>query len=321
MWQLVIQLQSPSNESLSDYMTLFPKTFISLCALIAMTAMANAQQSTPAPSSSAPGSLAPLSNGIPQLGNYTAAAKGSQVVYNHSTVRLIAGDYVDGVWTAGVEIVLAPGWKTYWRVPGDAGVPSDFVWDKSDNVKSADVSWPAPKRYEDITGKSTGYKKHVVFPVKVTAKDSSIPAKLDLQLYYAICSDICVPAQANLALALPVDLTSTPAMEVINEFAAKVPSSDAKGLKINNVQSVSVGGSAVLAVTLTGNIDPKTDILVEGSDSAYFAAPKFASKAGGKQVFHLAIDGLDSHKELSGKTLKLTVLSGEIRLEADVEVN
>ncbi len=298
-------------------MNLIIRTFAGLYALAAVTGLASAQQS----SSKAPNSLAPLSSGVPQLDNYLAPSKGSEVTYSHSTVRLIAGEFANGTWTAGVELILEPGWKTYWRVPGDAGVPSEFVWEESVNVKSADVSWPAPSRYEDITGKSTGYKKHVIFPVKVTPSDPTKPAKLDLKLYYAICSDICIPAQANLGLELPLQLKDTGTMELISEFAATVPRTDAKGVSVNKVTAVSIDGKPVLAVTLAGKIDPKTDILVEGFDEAFFDAPRFAGKDKNQQVFHLPIDGIDKTSELTGKTLKLTILSGKIRLETNIEVN
>ncbi len=293
--------------------------------LATVASSANAQQSSPissqAGSSSQASSLAPLSSGIPQLDKYTAAPKSSKLSFSHSTVRLIAGKYSNGKWTAGVEIVLAPGWKTYWRVPGDAGVPAEFVWENSNNVKAADVSWPAPKRYEDITGKSIGYKKHVVFPVEITPENNGQPAKLDLRLYYAICSDICIPAQANLGLDLPVKLQNAESANLISRFSAKVPNRLAKGVAVTAAATKSVGGKPILAVTLAGQVDPKTDILVEGFDTAFFDAPKISTSANGQHVFHLPIDGIDKLSELSGKTLKLTILSGDIRLETNVEVN
>ena len=67
---------------------------------------------------------------------------------------------------AGVEIRLAPGWKTYWRYPGDSGVPPQFDFANSDNVKSVSVPWPAPQRFSDSDGNTIGYKDNVVFPLQ-----------------------------------------------------------------------------------------------------------------------------------------------------------
>ena len=60
---------------------------------------------------------------------------------------------------AGIELRLAPGWKTYWRYPGDSGIPPRFDFAKSRNVKSVTVRWPAPQRLTDESGTSIGYKQ------------------------------------------------------------------------------------------------------------------------------------------------------------------
>lgn len=302
-----------------------PAIIAAVCGgVLVMVPQVQAQQSSPAKnSSSAPGSLAPLSNGTPQLGKYAAPAKGSKLEFSHSSVALIPGSYKDGHWTAGVEIFLKPGWKTYWRVPGDAGVPPEFVWDKSVNVKDVKVLWPAPHRYEDVTGKSIGYKKHVVFPLKVTSKASGTPARLDLRLYYAICSDICVPAQANVALDLPAVEhlpTNEANLQRIKTFADTVPETNAEGLDVVRTQAKMVAGKPVLSVVLKGKVKDNTDILVEGFDAAFFEAPQRQPDNAGQAVFHLPIDGIDKVSELSGTALKLTILSGPARLETQVKL-
>ena len=63
----------------------------------------------------------------------------------HSAVRLIAGSAAGSMLRAGVEIRLKSGWHTYWRYPGDAGVPPRFDFTGSQNVKAVDVLWPAPQ--------------------------------------------------------------------------------------------------------------------------------------------------------------------------------
>jgi len=297
-------------------MRVFSKCTARLClvtiiSIIAGTLSSSAQQSS---------SLAPLSSGVPQLGKYTAASKGNQLVFDHSTVRLIAGDARSKTRTVGVEIILAPGWKTYWRVPGDAGVPAEFIWENSTNMKSAKVSWPAPKRYEDITGKSIGYKKHVIFPVTITPENTDKPVNLDLRLYYAVCSDICVPAQANLKLDLPVQMQNSLSAQRIRRFAATVPNKQAKDVAVAKTTAVMINGKPVLSVKLLGNIAPQTDVLVEGFKAAFFEAPKLVAKEKDGQVFHLNVDGIDNIAEMSGKTLKLTILSGDARFEKSVKL-
>lgn len=132
-----------------------------------------------------------------------AAAQSGWVDGYNSRVRLLAGtDTAAGGRrvVAGVEIETKSDWKTYWRNPGDAGVPPAFDWSKSVNVATADVRYPAPLRLVDKSGVTIGYLGGVVFPVMVTPTDPAKPVTLRLTIDYGVCKDICVPAQAELSL-------------------------------------------------------------------------------------------------------------------------
>src|SRR3954467_4907601 len=115
----------------------------------------------------------------------------------HSAARLIVGSPTDEagqrVFRAGVEITLAPSWKTYWRYPGDSGIPPRFDFSASTNVKDAQVRWPAPVRFSDGAGMSIGYLNRVIFPLRVTAEDPKRPVVMRLRLDYAVCENLCVP--------------------------------------------------------------------------------------------------------------------------------
>ena len=95
----------------------------------------------------------------PALAGDASAWDGDQ----RAAVRLIAGAQRGTVRRAGIEIRLAPGWKTYWRYPGDSGIPPRFDFSPSKNVKSVTVRYPAPHRLTDESGTSIGYKHGVVF--------------------------------------------------------------------------------------------------------------------------------------------------------------
>src|SRR5262245_8270514 len=122
-----------------------------------------------------------------------------------SAMRLIAGTRpADSArpLNAGVEIKLGPSWKTYWRYPGDAGVPPRFDFARSDNVKDVRVLWPAPHRLSDESGNSIGYKGGVIWPLVVTPVDAAKPVTLRLKLDYAVCEKICIPAEGSAELVL-----------------------------------------------------------------------------------------------------------------------
>jgi DsbC/DsbD-like thiol-disulfide interchange protein len=138
--------------------------------------------------------------------NFTAAAADASSWDGdaRSAVRLLAGSPpgADGALRAGVEVRLATGWKTYWRYPGDSGVPPVFDFSKSENVKSVSILWPAPHRFMDDGGASIGYKGGVIFPVHVVPEKPNRPATLRLTLDYAVCERLCVPAKGVAILEL-----------------------------------------------------------------------------------------------------------------------
>src|SRR5256885_17253989 len=70
----------------------------------------------------------------------------------HSAVRLVAGSRSGAVLLGGIAFQLQPGWHTYWRNPGDSGVPPRFDFSKSDNVEAVTVLWPAPTKFDDGAG-------------------------------------------------------------------------------------------------------------------------------------------------------------------------
>src|ERR1700733_3042670 len=121
----------------------------------------------------------------------------------HGARRLIAVASLKSAGTklvrAGIEIRLDTGWKTYWRYPGDSGVPPTLDFSGSENVKSVTVLWPAPTRFADgAGGYSIGYHGDVVLPLRVLANDAAKPSTLRLKLGYAVCSNLCVPVEAEL---------------------------------------------------------------------------------------------------------------------------
>jgi len=121
-----------------------------------------------------------------------------------SAARLIAAPApASGPYRAGVEIRLDAGTHTYWRTPGEAGVPPVFDFAGSENIKKAVVLYPAPSRVDEAGFDLFGYRGDVIFPVDVELTDDSRPAVLALSLDYAVCGEICLPVKAKTALTLP----------------------------------------------------------------------------------------------------------------------
>jgi len=117
-----------------------------------------------------------------------------------SEARLVAA----GGRLAGFEIKLAPGALTYWRDPGDSGVPPTFDFAGSVNIAKVEPVFPAPKRIKEADGgEALGYEGGVVVPMRVEPVDSAKPVTLALHASYAVCEKVCLPAEARLKLTLP----------------------------------------------------------------------------------------------------------------------
>ncbi len=116
---------------------------------------------------------------------------------------LVAGWQTEtGTHMAGLTLQLAPGWKTYWRSPGEAGIPPVFNWQGSENLKSVQVFWPRPSVFHTNGMQSIGYHDAVTLPLEVTALDPSKPVRLHAAIDLGVCKDICLPAALNLSTDL-----------------------------------------------------------------------------------------------------------------------
>src|SRR5436190_17841053 len=120
----------------------------------------------------------------------------------HSAVRLLAGSRSGAVLLGGIAFQLQPGWKTYWRTPGDSGVPPRFDFSKSENVEAVTVLWPAPVKFDDgAGGHSLGYRNQIVLPLRIVAKNADKPVTLRADVNYAVCENLCTPVEAHAELA------------------------------------------------------------------------------------------------------------------------
>jgi DsbC/DsbD-like thiol-disulfide interchange protein len=237
----------------------------------------------------------------------------------YSGVRLIAGDpdAGGGALRAGVEIRLAPGWKTYWRYPGDSGVPPRFDFSGSRNVKSVVVAWPAPHRARDDSGTTIVYTDAVIFPLRVVPQDAAKPVELDLKLAYAVCHDICMPKDAKAALTLERRASALDAALAAAEAQVPKPArlGDPAPLAVRSVHREDGSEHARVTVDVAG--PEPIDLFAEGPTPAW-ALPLPEPVAGapaGLRRFSFVIDGVPPGVKPDGAMLTFTLVSGAGAIE------
>ena len=108
----------------------------------------------------------------------------------------------DGLQVAAIDITLAPGWHTYWRDPGDSGIPPDFDWSGSRNLASVRYQWPSPRIFELGAERTFGYEDRLVLTVILTPQLQGAPMDAALDLFFGVCAQICIPAQAHVTAQL-----------------------------------------------------------------------------------------------------------------------
>src|SRR5690349_9981008 len=241
----------------------------------------------------------------------------------HSAVRLLAGSRSGAVLLGGIAIQLEPGWKTYWRTPGDSGVPPRFDFSKSENVEAVTVMWPAPSLFDDgAGGHSMGYHDKAVLPLRIVAKAADKPVTLRAQISYAVCERICIPVEASAELAF----TSVASTEDNELFAAldTVPKpanvGDPNPLTIRDVERE---GTSEVVVDVVTPDTREISLLVEGPTPDWaLPVPKLRDHGPpGVKRFSFALDGVPPGTNPSGAALKLTLVGGDKAYEFNVNLN
>jgi DsbC/DsbD-like thiol-disulfide interchange protein len=243
-------------------------------------------------------------------------------VDSHAAARLIAGSKIktgNATWLhAGVEIKLEPGWKTYWRMPGDSGVPPTLDFTGSENVKSVTIEWPAPEKFPDgAGGHSVGYLGHIILPLHVAPKDITKDASLRLKLGYAICKNLCVPAEANLELTLSGNGAEEPALEQGELHVPRhVALGASGGLSIRSIHREGSGDHGRIVIEVKAPEGAPVDLFVEGPTPDWsLPLPEQSDATGDTRHFALDIDGVPPGAHVEGVMLTFTAVSGSDAIE------
>jgi DsbC/DsbD-like thiol-disulfide interchange protein len=243
-------------------------------------------------------------------------------------VRLVSGgtksDGNQSALRAGVEIRLAPGWKTYWRYPGDSGVPPTFDFAKSENLKSVRLSWPAPEKIAEADGIIIGYRDNVLFPLAVEPKDPAKPVILRLALDYAICEKVCIPAQAKVELALKAGGSAEPAIVAAEKTIPRAqPVGSGAPLSVKAVHRDDSRKPARVLVDIAAPDGAPVSVFAEGpSDDWALPVPdKIDGAPAGLQRFAFALDGLPPGASDKGATLKVTAVAGNEAIETSFRLD
>ncbi len=239
-------------------------------------------------------------------------------------VDLVSGHAeTDGSRMVGLVIDLAPGWKTYWRYPGAAGIPPRFDWSKSRNLGSAEVLWPRPHIFESFGMETLGYSGRVVFPVRLIPTDAGEPMEIDLALALGVCRDICVLEETTVQGMIAPGAPEV-GSDLVRAAEGVVPRPGGDlGLTVATCEISGAGDKRQFDAVLDFDRPLEGPVVVlEGPDTAWFGRVETTAEAGdspGGSRLRVAAEMSLSHAGawVSRSQMRMTVLAGD--LAADVK--
>ncbi len=253
-----------------------------------------------------------------------AAVMGDWVAGQHARVRLVAaGVDASGNLSAGVEVELDPGWHTYWRSPGDAGMAPVADFAGSTNVDEPTVAFPAPARLDDGFAVTNIYKEYVLLPVTAKADSPSNPIDLSLKLDLGVCAEICVPEQFEARLTVPPTETDAEASRLIETARALVPGPSEPG--VFAIEGVAMAGGTekrpVFEIKARVPEAASATVFVEGPLDWYAAPVELVGESGGAATYHVEFDRLTAKTPISGASLRVTIVSGTRAIEQNIALD
>jgi suppressor for copper-sensitivity B len=259
------------------------------------------------------------------LATPATAAVGDWVGEGNARVRLVAsGVDAEGRLAAGIEIDLDPGWKTYWRSPGDAGIPPVADFSASTNIDGpVAIGFPPPHRYDDGYAVTNVYEGRVVLPLSVAVADPASPTRLVLGLDMGVCEEVCVPEHFDLALDLVPGESDAEADALLADARAALPGKPEPGsFAVEGIARS--GGTDKRPLFNVVVVVPDTDeaeVYVEGPSDWYPAPPNLVGVDGGRATYSIEFSRLGAKTPIGGNEFRVTVVSGGRAIEDAVTLD
>lgn len=245
-----------------------------------------------------------------------------QVIEGGAVRLVVAGKAPDSSYEAGLEIALDPEWHTYWRYPGETGIPPELSFEGSANLAHGSLSFPAPERYDDGFSQSIVYTDSVLLPLRLTPEAADRPLKLEANAFFGVCNKICVPAEARFTLDLAADpQPDRIAARLISTARAALPVAmqETEGPRLVGFSFRE--GKSALKLDITADVGDATsaDLFAEGAAEATTGLPKPGARDGSKVRWSLSLKGLSGPEE--ALPLRLVLVTDGRAVEASYTID
>ncbi|MEO4043602.1 protein-disulfide reductase DsbD domain-containing protein [Hoeflea sp. CAU 1731] len=223
----------------------------------------------------------------------------------------------DGVIRAILDVDLLPGWKTYWRDPGDAGIPPQLDFAKSANVEAAEVKFPAPARIDDGYAVWAGYTYPVAFPIRLDQEEAGIQSVIDVNVFMGICEKICIPVQAEFSVTVaPQDAATDYEKHLVETAFRQLPARPHDGFHIDGV---TLGDNSKSVSFNVHAPEGEIEIFVTGPQGWAFDVPQAQASKDGYTTFEALV--LDAPQDATLSATGITILAKAGRQSIETEIS
>lgn len=241
-----------------------------------------------------------------------AAPLTAQSVTDILAAELLPGwQTATGTRMAAIRLTMAPGWKTYWRSPGEAGIPPEFDWRGSTNVAGVALHWPVPEVF-DFNGMQTiGYAHELVLPVEIRPRMPGQPVELRAAVDLGVCRDICVPANVQLQGQLATPASTAPDPVIRAALQAQPRPARAAGLQGHHCAVTPAAQGLHLRAELNlPRLGPDEMVVIESTDPRIWVAEAHSRREGGRLVAETDLIAIDRQPLMLDRSgLTITVLA------------
>lgn len=222
----------------------------------------------------------------------------------------------DGTIHAGLQIEPKPGWITYWREPGNSGIPPQITVAPGSGVTLKEIRYPVPKHINDGKVDDIAYDAPVVLPLTFKADGDETADAIKATAFIGICKELCVPFQAAFDLPLSDARQSRPEEEALLEAAEdRLPEEASSGFQVVSHKMSADMKELWLEIALPGGGDTAPEVIVTGPNGYVFTKQLMSKRDGKTFSTSVAIGKLPRNYALAGKTWHALVIDGDRAME------
>lgn len=230
-----------------------------------------------------------------------------------ASIRLItAGFDSNGKLVSGLQIKFLDKWHAYWKHPGDSGLSITPNFEASENIKSSEMLWPVPNRnlFYDLEG--WGYGEEVIMPIISEVEDKTKPAKLFIDVKWAVCEENCIFVDNKLEVDIPINFKNQENYNLISEYIKQVPKPINDKSKVK-LESLKISDKSIVAEFSSQKpFSNQLDLfIIEPSKNFRFPQPGISLSDDGKKLtIQTNYEVQLKDESLVGKELNFTLVNG-----------